>query len=245
MQKITKSIYVSLPIINIYVDEVREIYNFLAEHCKGGVGIEILDYKLDSIEEINNLPYEMVHNLEITCQEPYIRIRLEKHSASINASEDTIENEGIVAKLKEILLKHKLIVIPVIGYSFITGIAGGLTFFPIYMTMYAYYSKDYAHAILWFIAFTLLLTMTCNMWHQYYCRYSTIYLRARKEKDSFWKRNKDQLIMLLIGFLLGNIPAFGVYIIKQTDLKENEKASEISSSPTIIDESKTQIKVAE
>ncbi|MVT66875.1 hypothetical protein GPL21_17385 [Bradyrhizobium pachyrhizi] len=62
---------------------------------------------------------------------------------------------------------------------------------------------------------SIVLVWTCWAWLHRAFRSAVIRLQHRKETKPFFERNKDQLVMLLIGALIGGMVTFGGVVLKE------------------------------
>ncbi len=196
MQKIRSSISKKLPPLELYEDEIRELYDFLSALCKEPVVTQTCGYRLDSLDEIANLPKKKTNSLSFSCRQPYIEIRLTEVNGDIYIGSGDIEAEGIASRIESILFQGK-VSIPFLPDTMWLS-------FLIYVPLAAGFFL--ADRIL-IIAGVLLifLFIVWSVWEYRFKtqRYNTIIFSLRKNTPGFWHRNKDQIIMLLIGSVIG------------------------------------------
>lgn len=205
MEKIRNSIKKNLPPLRLYLDELREVYEELSKHCEEPVTIQTCGYRLDNLDELGKLPAEQTNELFIHCLNPYLQIRLAPTHGEIYIGDDDIKSEGLASRIEKILLKGKVLypALPKsnwISFLFVTPLAFGIFL---------------GNKILIFFGVSILLVVILWGWLNFEFvtkRYNTIVFKSRKEAPNFWKRNKDEIIMLVVGTL------FGVIITKVIDL---------------------------
>lgn len=181
--------------MRLHLDELHEVYEVLSEYCKEGATIETCGYRISDLNELAKLPVEQTNELYINSTNRYLQISLTQNHGTIRVGSGNIEAEGLVSRIEKILLKGKIrypalpestwipfptglpLLIGLIIRNKILTITGGVIFL-VY--------------ILWGLIYIRFTTK----------RYSTIVFKLRKETPSFWKRNKDQLVMLIVGTII-------------------------------------------
>ncbi|NLI98210.1 hypothetical protein GX441_06075 [bacterium] len=130
------------------------------------------------------------------------------------AGEDTITNRGVLVKVKEVLKPRRLRFgwFSKTGWSWLFGSIIGV------------FLEDFIEGIIketWLvivvgIAFGLIFVVwvfwAMNIQTK---RYSLIILKRRHEQESFWKRNKDKIIVALIASLISGILGVGGTLLIQ------------------------------
>jgi hypothetical protein len=207
MEKLRQSITKDLPIILIYLDELKEIWELLEAQKKENNKVEIKtkEHQFENIEELKNLPYDKIHNLEITLHNPYLAISLSNQSTRIYASTDTSEIVGLVVKINNILLKGKRSLVNFIFNSIFTIFFG----FVISIIPWVFRKQSMSNIaltagclILLYVIFHIISFRVEMKQH------STIVLSYRKQKKSFWCENKNKILLIIISAIAGAI--FGI-----------------------------------
>lgn len=194
MKPVRDSISRSLPPIKIYQDELSELYFFLMETCSEDITIQTCGYELDTIDDVSNLPTGETNEIHFHCDQPYISIDLTPYSASIYCSDTSIEAEGIVSKISQILFKGKRKLLDMPWWlSILVGI-------PIVIGILA---SNWPLIIFGIILMASGLTIVSWEERLKTKMYSTIVFNTRKESPGFWARNKDKIILLIIGSFIG------------------------------------------
>jgi len=217
MKEIRNSISNSLPPLRIYRDKIEELYSFLNDICEDSVDIQTCGYSLDSIDEITDLPQEQTNSISFTCNHPYLQVILTPVHGEIYCSNADIKAEGIVSRTQQILLKGKVTrpFLPehkwlsfILGLAFGTPLGLGLLFNNV--------------PVITFGGLLLLGWFVFVIWDYHFKRNSfcTIVFKSRKEAIGFWKRNKDQVVLLLIGAIIGTVITLLVGAIKSLILEK-------------------------
>ena len=197
MEKIRDSIRKELPPLRLYEDEVSELYQFISSLAED-VTLQAEGYSLNSLAELKKLPVDHIHNLQISSPRPYLKVDLRHLSAEIYIGSGDIEAEGIVSRLESILLKGRARV-----HFVPSGFWGGLlASIPIWIGMVLKNIVISGIGIAFAIAYVIILTIDTRFQLK---RYTTILPMQRKEEESFWARNKDQLLLLIIGAIIGSV----------------------------------------
>lgn len=195
MELIRDSIRKQLPPLRLHIDDIREIYEFITENYEK-VRLSAAGYHLESIDELRELPVSSIHNLEISASNPFIHIMLSESFAQFSIQSGDIQTEGIATRLESILLKSraKVYFLPIKLWAF----------FIVSLPLYAGIVLD--HILTFFVGFLIVLMYATIFVIDYrfkFNSYTTVLPIERKEQTSFWKRNKDQIILLVIGVVIG------------------------------------------
>ncbi|MDD5038394.1 MAG: hypothetical protein PHN78_03660 [Dehalococcoidales bacterium] len=204
MIKLKKPISKELPPVKLYLDDLKAICDTLAQKAKTidiSVDTGIEEYKVEDIEQLKKLETKKIHELSIKCSDPYITIEFKPGWVKIYFGEDSTYNRGILSEIEDILQRRK-----VFGGRFLTSfwasfLVGGLiggSFIGMLVT-----SKTYVWLFLALELISILL-MTF-LWKFTFSGYSTIVLSESKEEISFWKRNRDQILVALIAATVGSL----------------------------------------
>ena len=204
MEKLKQSISKDLPITLIYLDEVAELWNLLEQNKKeyGEIEVTTKEHKFQNIKEFQELPIEKIHNLKLHLSNPYISIDLSSYSTRLYASEDTNEIIGLVTKIEAILLKGKRRIVNFISNPYLRIFFGAP--FGIILGLLSKKDKLYIILTIGFLVLFLIIfsVVTFRLSSK---QHSTIILSYRKNNKTFWNENKNQIILLIIGALVGTI----------------------------------------
>jgi hypothetical protein len=205
MEKLPKIIYETLPPIKLYLDELNEIIDLLKEHYGDKIEIRTKDYKFNDVDVLQQLDAAKIHHLEISAGEKWysgeIEMELKRNDVKIICKQDTPTNRGIVAKLKDLLLKRKRLVNTYrrfwpLGILIPAGVVTLVT------TRYSVNLPRLVSAGLGALGMLLF-----NLWiilADY--RYHTVIIpKLKRDAPSFWTRNKDQIWLVVIGAIVGTI----------------------------------------
>ena len=199
MKKIEKGITRSLPSIKIYKDELAEIYKLIKSELKGDVKILACGYEFDSIKEMDELSEETTNDLTIKFGFYQFNVFLNKFRCEIYSENENSHSEGVVSKIERILLKGKRVMQPwlisrwwpLFALTFIMAVC--VILLPMRYFLYS----------LILCAIVLGIGGLQGFWKLNY--YSIVVFKYRKESPSFLKRNKDKILLMIIGALLGSL----------------------------------------
>jgi len=198
MEKIHDSVTKRLPPLRLYLDELRELHNFVSSCCKEPVIIETCGYRLKSLDEVSNLTENTTNSILFSSQQPYLQVRLTSVYGEIYIGDGGIEAEGIASRVESILLRGKVsrpLLLDRVWVSVALGVSlwmGVIITNPLIITLSVALMLI---AFLWIIWDYRFVTQ----------HYNTLVFRMRKDSPNFWTRNKDQIILLLIGAVIGAV----------------------------------------
>ena len=186
MEKIRDSIRKELPPLRLYLDEVQELFDFVSDVGEG-VTLQAEGFRLDSPQELKELPVGQIHNLSISADRPYLRVELRNSSAEIFLGGGDVESEGVASRIENILLKGKAKVYFLPSGFWVSLLSWMPLWFGIAIKNAVVSGIGIAIVIMYFV-------MSAMDGRFKFKRYSTVLPMSRKEVSSFWVRNKDQLL---------------------------------------------------
>ena len=209
MEKLKKSIYKRLPITEIYLDDVDDIFEVIQRHTEREVLIETEDYKLKTTEELRHLGVEKLNNLEIKSIDPYIRVKLEPASAYIYSGRDDTLSRGILDELGLILSRGAKNLQTILVQPYILAL-----YWLIALLCGWWLGSKSSTARIFGFAGVFLLGVLYAIWgSRREQAHSVVILKKRQESSGFLKRNKDQLLIALFGAIIGGIATLLIAIL--------------------------------
>ena len=200
MEKKTPSRSETLKPVKLYLDDLEQIVSILKAESSE-VKIETDEYKYESLEELVGSKKETIYKLKLICGKwPHVDLNLNSYSVELFISEDEPKLRGVFEKIKEILVKRERIYRRFVSFrwamifSLAPGIIflGKVVFFPSAPTPFSF---------LWFF---IILSLIINLWLRLERdKYSIIVLKHKIDQESFLKRNKDQVWLLIFGAVFG------------------------------------------
>lgn len=196
MKKLRKSIYISLPPVKLYLDDMRNIYDILKNNCKD-VTIKTAEYQLSDVDQLKDVSSNEIHELHLVGKDPYISVNLEPNSTSIYVDEDSTLNVGILSEIKVILSKCQRKIARVFANPFLSSLVLMLVFFALLIPIGQFTEGLFDWILLGFLVLFYILSYVSAYRFQEYS-YSTVVLSERREKGNFFVRNKDQILINLL-----------------------------------------------
>jgi hypothetical protein len=196
MERIRNSISKELPPLRLYLDDVRELHEFVRESAEE-VTLSAGGYRLENSDELRQLPRSCIHDLQVSAYRPYINVRLTKVSAEVYVGSGDVEAEGIAARLEAILLNARAKVYLLPSYFWPGLIAAAPFWVGVFLKSLAVSAVGIALLVAWLA----LLAIDFRFRTMSYC---TVIPVVRKDEANFWKRNKDHIVLLVIGAIIGS-----------------------------------------
>jgi len=211
MKKVKKEYIKYYPFLRLYKKDIEEIIKLFKQNCKS-VEIYIDEYKLDDISEIKDIDKQKVSYFHISSTlQAYLSLS-SKSANFVLINEDDLKLRGLETKIDQIfagrksawdILNSPWVFIPhiIITVCVIIWWLSSLTFLSLSLTFLA---STVGVMILGFFPLCisyLLKYIDSN-------KHCVIFLCNPEERSNFFKRNKDRLIIGLIGAFVGGIITF-------------------------------------
>lgn len=208
MEKIIDPIRIKLPPLRLYLDQLREVYDVLSIHCDKPIIIQTCGYRITDLDELENLPDEQTNELYISSNIPNLQIKLAQNYGEIYSSESSLEVEGLLSRIEKILL-HGKTRYPISPFNnwlpFLFGLSLCLGIIFRYQN---------------FVIISIIILLVNFLWAILDFNFvnkpvNTIIFKSRKDSPNFWKRNKDDILKLVLGIIIGSfITKYIDYLIK-------------------------------
>jgi len=192
MKKIKRGYIEDFKPVILYLDDLEEIVEILKE-LPNKVRILADDYELDSLDELQKINRDRLDMLIIKvvgpeASSPYISLNFLPNDILFEVDEDTAAKRGIVEKIKEFLKGRRRKLFWLTGNHLLAGATTGMS--------------------IWFFMPGKIL-LGCAVlslgliwsWWSFKLRdkkWSVIHLKRRSDSPSFWKRNKDEIAIVVI-----------------------------------------------
>lgn len=200
MEKIAKASVKNYTFLRLFKNDIIQIYNICKENCNE-VTIVANDYKLDNIEELDKINDKVINEFETVCCNPNFKLTLTKDSATMSLDDiNNIKLVGLGEKINEILSKRK---------SFLRFFASYWTLLTIpfiILILFCFITDNAKNRIISFllILFIPLSGLGWTIWMRVR-RHCLVYLSDYPSIIGFFKRNKDSILLLFFGALIGTI----------------------------------------
>jgi len=202
MKKISnKRLSHHFPSVVLYREDLEEIYNMIKGVSKE-VSITSGDYSFDSINDLKDNSPAKIKNLSITGNYPYISLSFGKewHTILLYTYGENVEVEAIFYRIKNILNDRRLSIVkyfpPILEWTWV------LSFIFVFalktdVIISTFPSKCQRLSL---FLFPILLSLSTQMLNN-----GSLYAISAdsRVKSSFMERNKDQIILLIIGAAIG------------------------------------------
>ncbi len=188
------------PPSQLYIEDLKEIIGVFENNCEK-VEIRTDDYdnvlssEIDSL--VDSLQSKRFDNIYIKAYRPYVTLDLKSYGISAYISEDDLIHHGIIAKVREIVEKRKK--------KYFSTIPNILSFLPIVGFFVTLCLREW----LFSGAFLMLSFLMVGPIVKYQMAYKVIVLTSSKtQKESFFVRRKDELLVALVSALIGALITF-------------------------------------
>ena len=206
MEKISQHLSKEFSIVRLYLDDLEAINEILSQ-MEGSVTWTTETYKFDSLNELlDNYKLPAIHKLVIESRVPYVTIELRHFRSTVTVVSYEPRDEGIFTQLNKILQNSQ----SKYQYLFSTK------FFWILMIIFflaLYGIEPEIHPGIYGTYLALAFSLSFyGGWIKAY-KNTKIKLINRHEEKNFWARNKDQIILIVIGALLGSLLTYLIQLI--------------------------------
>lgn len=199
MEKISQSLSKEyLPLV-IYKDDLETLIDILATNGNE-VEIRVDNYSYESISElISHKGLQPLNSIEISSNNPYCHIKLNTLSADLYVGDDSYKASGTFHHLDKVLIS--CLRKPSFLYSYYTMWIINLSCSALSALDNAKTNNDLIH----FLAYYTFLPL---IWTAYVLfirmkKHSTIRLGKRSEATNFFRRNSDQILLMIVSAVIG------------------------------------------
>lgn len=200
MERVPKSLAEHLLPVVLHLDDLEAVTNVLAE-AGHEVAIVGQGFSFSSLAELSEkCAPGPIHDLTLSCRDPYVSLELNSHQIWLHASDDGLLSTGAFEKIRNVLApRFRRLTRPSFHVKILPVLAAVLGSFigsALISEMYSWAAVATVPAIclvgLWFWGYNIQFR-----------RYSTIFLVRRATRPSFWKRRHDEIVLAVIAALLG------------------------------------------
>ncbi|MDD5195014.1 MAG: hypothetical protein PHQ96_04990 [Candidatus Omnitrophica bacterium] len=196
MEKIPQSYSKCYKALILYRDDLEQIAKIFNKNCKEYT-IEADEYKLANISEISNINKPSIIDFKIYGSQPYMYLDINHFEARLYcANKDDEILLGIASKINSILTKRVSKIKKIISSNFM--------FIPILIIWFfgIWIFKNNLEVLKYSAIFYLIFS---GLWFFFAGKLDNniIYLFSSQSKNTFLKRNKDSIILLLLGGIIG------------------------------------------
>jgi len=184
------------PVI-LYFDDLERIVEILKE-LSNNIVIFTDKYELDSLHELQEIHKDTLNWLTLGIAKPQVSVNFRPNGILLYIEEDIPVSRGILEKVKQLLrnCKRKLSWLAMNSWIGATIIGGSIFFFS---------SRSFMGILLGCLM-TFLGAILLWWGHGVIDKkWSVIHLKRRIELPSFWKRNKDRIVVAIISITFGSL----------------------------------------
>ena len=203
MKKIEKSQSKVLPSVRLFRDDLDQAAEMLRETCEKVVFI-YSDYEFESLEELAQKVGSRISSLEIKGVGPYVSLHLKRDFPAVflYCSEGK-ESQTIFLRLKDFLMSK------VKWQTYVFSPSVGIISLVLFIVSLIAISQNSVRSVItnpYVRLFPLIFLFVALASAVYRSGIAyTIILEARHQRLSFFSRKKDDIIMLILGAIIGTI----------------------------------------
>lgn len=201
MEKLNKHISKDYLPVKIYLDDLEKIVAVLDDNSIKYF-IETVDYKFDNLTElINAVPDQELKSIKIDTSNPHMTIEFHQKWAKIYVSVDNMLTTGLFHEIDTIINHSKRFIPFLYSYYFVCIINILLLIGNVFMNRNEQLFPEYI---------VMTLNVISFLWIAYviYIRlvkHSSIRIIKEEHVSNFFKRKRDDLILVLLSALVGAI----------------------------------------
>jgi len=182
--------------LRLYSDDLENINKLMSQLSKK-TSWTTDKYNYNSFEEFNaNNKERELKKLEIKSFEPFISIDLSQHSGELRVHSTEIVHDGIFHSLDKILSQRDI--------KFITLLEAKpihLIYLGVFLVVISFIKISPLILLIPFIIFILFQGLVGYI---RFTRSSMVKMHPFGDEKTFWTRNKDQVILLILGAIIGS-----------------------------------------
>lgn len=195
LEKIGSRRMEDFPPTTLYLDDLSEIVGIFTKACKC-IEIKAGDYKITDPAELEALatkfPNGRFESIYLQGYEPYISLDLRTFGVTAYISDDTLEQRGVVAKVRDILNKGKKKSPRLLFYA--------LTYIAAFVGTWQIISKDYLLGLPLIGLSLVSISVSVNYGMK---NKVVVHSHLRGTAKTFFERKKDDIALAVISAFLG------------------------------------------
>jgi len=186
---------------HLFREDLEAIENILKELSPKEYGLETEDAEYDTIKDVEeNLK---ITNLSFHTYNPYIYLNFGESGAYISADSDSLEVLGTIKKIADIISRRER---KFLWYMVRLAPLLLVIFAPLLTLLILLREEgiNISNVFLIFVAISLGLWPVVAYYIGFY-RFSIVEFVYKKDRVNFFIRNKDQLLLIIIGTIIGSL----------------------------------------
>ncbi|OGS34895.1 MAG: hypothetical protein A2474_07905 [Elusimicrobia bacterium RIFOXYC2_FULL_34_12] len=203
MKKMNQSFSQNFKMPHLFREDLEKIEDVIKELSPHRYGFEIKDFEYETIQEIPE-DTETLNNFKIQTYDPYISLNLNNFSASIYSNSNDIKVIGAIKKIIDIILvRERKFRWFLAKKSWLLLVAFEIIYAVIIILLCSVRKIIFLNAIfpLLFIAFIWSIIS----WNLSIRNFSITEFIYQKNKSNFFKKNKDQIILMVFAAIIGSL----------------------------------------
>jgi len=179
------------------------VTNLFIRHCNNIV-IVADGFKLDDFSELNKIKKQEIVNFKITAYDPHLYVNLSESSATIYISdENDIRLRGLLEQIEGILSERRSPLRFIFGPWMLVVYA----FLLLFLTIWPFIFKEYKTQGLILLFLIQLSAVLLLIWGRRTDtkKHSLIFLEDHSSAPTFFKRNKDSILLAILSGGIGGI----------------------------------------
>ena len=194
MERVSNKHVDDFPAATLYLEELNEIVDTFVQACES-IEVTAGEFKISDPSELGALaakfPRGRFEDIKVQGYKPYVSLELLSFRARAYISEDSLEQRGIVSKVREVLHRNRKM-----RSDRIFDISAAIS---LCLGAWQILSKTYLLGGPLVVAAFALLLLGGRM------RNNTVlvYAKSRAESKSFFQRKKDDVLLAVIAAALG------------------------------------------
>lgn len=195
MKKINRSLSNYYLPVKLYLNDLFEIEAILKESSEH-IKIEVEDYQFSSVEELSeNLHNKIITELELSNE--YASIYLKPTTTSLHVQVNNITGSGLFYKLDSLLRKKRRPLWFLYSYYILIPFPTIIIYL---LNPYLFIDKTFRYILItiFVLSFFWIVFIRIN-------RNSLVIISENNSITNLWTRKKDDLLLIIIGAILGAI----------------------------------------
>lgn len=189
--------YITFPAVNLYYEDLKQMYDLLKSESEELI-FEINEYELDNFNDIKEI-HEQISYIKFTTKNPDMVMEMKKE-ISLFSYDQSMKAKGMINEINQIITKRRIFFSKGVSDRLVSFFAA-LPFLIVFLLSTGAITNPNIEYVLvvililvWLVSLTLIFSNN---------RKSKYFNSTKKQTPNFFERNKDAIILLFIGAILG------------------------------------------